>query len=193
VSFINFQEKKIVCKVVYAGPDGSGKTATLRAIYARTRGPDQAADLEPPSPGPHYDYLPLQLGEIRGFTTHFELFSVPPGAGEREVRRQILEKVDGVIFVADARPNQSAENKAALEELEALLRGHGMAIERIPFVVQLNKMDLLGEGHTQDLSLWISPKLSGAPLFPSIAANGIGVFEALKELAKKILMELRKQ
>lgn len=192
MSSIDYAQRRIVSKLVYFGPQGSGKTTAVRHVYQRTKAPDA-----PPTPprrddGPHYDYLPLKLGEIRGFTTHFELFTVPGGDDLGDARQELLADVDGVIFLADAQPHRRAANGEAMRELEAHLASHGFVLAKLPLVVQLNKMDLLGDGPPADLNLWLPPALRDVGVIPSIATDGTGVFDALKAICKGVLTELKK-
>lgn len=195
MSHVDFGQRRIDGKLAYYGPAQSGKTASLRAIHARTRAPDAPPDPPPAGEGPHYDFLPLKLGDIRGFSTHFGLYTMPAGADAAAVdlRRRLLEAVDGVVFVADARPQARAANAASMRELEQHLASYGLDLAEIPLVVQLNKVDLLVDDEAPaDLATWLPPALHDVEVVPSIAVEGEGVFDALKVVAKLVLSELKK-
>lgn len=198
MSEINFQEKVIRCKVVYYGPSGSGKTTCLRHVFDRTKGPSsEMRRHEGTDDGEgYYDYLPLSLGEIRGFATKFDLFTVPGSEGYSAARRQILEKVDGILFVADAQPSAREANAVAMRELSQHLASWRLNFDNVSFAVQCNKMDLLGDGPPPDFSAWLPRELATRPgleIVPSVATQGRGVFEALKAISKQILVALKKQ
>lgn len=191
MSRIDHGQRRIDCKVVYYGPRQSGKTTALTHIHEQlSRGTDVAEVHSPAPDGESYDRLRLSLGAIRGFGTHLELFTVPGDPHQDTVRFRILDKVDGVIFVADARVSHVADNHAAVVELERHLTLHGLALHELPFVVQVNKMDLVHQEPPAPLAMWLPPPLMHAESVPSIATEGVGVFDSLKSLSKQMLTAL---
>ncbi len=192
MSFIDFQQKHIVCKVVYYGPQGSGKTTNLDFVYARTSPPGSARPARPPSAGTTYDYLPLMLGEIRGFKTEFRLFTVAGAPDYAASRHEVLTGADGIVFVADAQRSQQELNRASAAELEQLLASHGFRLGALPRVLQLNKRDLDASIPIPELAATLPALYQDGATFEGIATMGVGVFDSLKAIAKQILTELKK-
>ncbi len=194
---IDFQTKQIQCKVVWYGIAGSGKSATLNAIYERTQSPDaQRQKLNGADPETaYYDYLPLKLGEIRGFKSTFHLFSVPGRAGYERARYDLLDNVDGIVFTADSRRAKQAENLSCFYELRHALSQRGYNIYALPFVVQCTFCDA---SDALDLASVAAPLLVGfadpsqIPVIATIPRDGVGVMDATKAVAKLVLAELRK-
>ncbi len=187
--------KRILLKVVYCGPPGSGKTANLDCIYERTRDPN-----EPPrrphatgDDGTHYDQLPIELGSIRGFATRMDLLTVPSRADYASARRDLLERTDGVIFVADSRAGCASLNQSYLHEVREHLTGHGYALEKLAYVLQVNHSDA-PQADTPavvatPLLTW-HPDPASVPVHVGCAQSGQGVFESLKSVTKLCLMAL---
>lgn len=196
MAFINHPEKAIEMKVVYCGPAGSGKTATLQHIYLRTRDPSQGA-LRPETThdGRQYDFLPFSLGEIGGYRTTLNLYTTPSAAAAAEERRHLMQRVDGVVFVADCRAGREAANLACLQELHGNVQSHGFDLARLPFVLQLNHSDAPGAASpaavATPLAAW-HPHPQSVPVHISAAPSGQGVFETLKSVSRLCLMELKK-
>jgi mutual gliding-motility protein MglA len=195
---IHHDQKIIYAKVVFYGPSASGKTASLSYVYEKTRSPEAKTlvfNESQSSPIAYYDYLPLALGEIRGYKTMFRLFTVPGAQGYAGARRELLNGVDGVVFTADARPARQAENLCYLGELRAHLAQLGFALEKIPFVIQCTFTDAPGALPASQVAaplLATFPDPSSVIVVASVPLQGVGVFEALKTIAKLVLMELRK-
>ena len=191
VAYINYAERIIDCKVVYYGPESSGKSCNLLYIYERTRSSDGGMQQVPSqsSDGVTYDYLPLSLGEIRGFQTRFHLFTVPGHASCTSARLLLLKGLDGVIFVADSQEQRMAANAESAAELSEFLKQHGYALEKLPFVVQYNKRDLPNAASRESMDEALR---LGAPIYEAIATKGVGVFDALKDISKLVLTELKK-
>ena len=193
MTLINYKERIIRAKVVYWGPAGSGKTSNLNYIWQRTNpnAPDQALF----GKEGHYEYLPLSLGEIRGFKTVFDLFTVPGGASLREARRKLLERTDGIVFVADSRRGHAAHNAQAFSELSEGLASWGFALSKLSLVVQCNRSDApdaLTPANVAAPLLGVHPHPANVPVFVGHAASGVGVFETLKAVSKLVLTELRR-
>lgn len=192
MSFINYSLREINCKIVYYGPGLCGKTSNLKHIYEQTHA---AAKGELSSLATEtertlfYDFLPLSLGEIRGFKTRFHLYTVPGQVFYDAVRKLILRGVDGVVFVADSQVTRMDANLESLDNLRNNLTEQGMALERLPFVVQYNKRDLPEVASVQELQRALD--VGAAPSFAAAAIAGEGVFETLKAIAKLVLAELK--
>ena len=137
-----------------------------------------------------FDFLPLDLGTVRGFKTRFHLYTVPGQVFYDASRKLILRGVDGVVFVADSQEERMDANLEALDNLEDNLKEHGYELAKIPYVLQLNKRDLPNVLPVETLKKDLLKK--GEPVFEAVAYNGTGVFETLKEVARQVLVELKK-
>jgi len=192
VSFINYAAREINCKLVYYGPGLCGKTANLQVIYSKvtptTRGKliSLATETERTL---FFDFLPLELGSIRGFKTRFHLYTVPGQVFYDASRKLILKGADGVVFVADSQIERLEANIESLENLEANLAEQGQKMERLPFVMQYNKRDLPNIVPIEELQSTLNPR--SVPWFEACAIKGTGVFETLKGVAKLVLNELK--
>jgi hypothetical protein len=195
VALVDYEQRVIRAKLVYWGPADAGKTANIRHVYQRTRGETQPnLDASPPKPG-CYDYLPIQLGEIRGFKVFFELFTVPGGASWSDARRSLLERADGIIFVGDSRRGRARDNASALSELFEALASWGLALGAVPFVVQCNRSDAPDAMSPAEMAaplLAVHPRPAAVPVFAACASQGAGVFDSLKAISKLVLVELKR-
>src|SRR5215216_6040795 len=193
MSFINYMAREINCKIVYYGPGLCGKTTNLQYIYERTN-PDAKGKMISLATETErtlfFDFLPLSLGEIRGFKTRFHLYTVPGQVFYDASRKLILKGVDGVVFVADSQVERMEANMESLFNLELNLKQHGYDLMKVPYVLQLNKRDLPNVIPVHELKAELSRK--DEPVFEGVANRGIGVFDTLKAVAKQVLMELRK-
>jgi signal recognition particle receptor subunit beta len=193
VSFINFAAREINCKLVYYGPGLGGKTANLQWIYDNAN-PNQKGKMISLATETDrtlfFDFLPLDLGTVRGFKTRFHLYTVPGQVFYDASRKLILKGVDGVVFVADSQEERMDANLETIENLQANLAEHGYDFHTIPYALQLNKRDLPGVLAVEALAKEL--QLKGEPVVEAVAIKGIGVFETLKEVAKQVLAELRK-
>ena len=193
MSFINYMAREINCKIVYYGPGLCGKTTNLQYIYERTN-PDAKGKMISLATETErtlfFDFLPLSLGEIRGFKTRFHLYTVPGQVYYDASRKLILKGVDGVVFVADSQEERMDANIESLYNLEENLQSQGYDLAQIPYVLQLNKRDLPNVTPTQDLVSELQRK--GEPVYEAVAMDGTGVFDTLKAVAKQVLTELRK-
>ncbi len=193
MSFINYMAREINCKLVYYGPGLCGKTTNLQYIYDRTNPEHKGKMISLATETERtlfFDFLPLSLGEIRGFKTRFHLYTVPGQVFYDASRKLILKGVDGVIFVADSQVERTEANEESLENLRTNLAEQGYALEKLPFVIQYNKRDLPNVATTEELRAMLN-KMS-VPDFDAVARTGIGVFDTLKAVAKLVLTELRK-
>ncbi|ABA87639.1 cell polarity determinant GTPase MglA [Syntrophotalea carbinolica DSM 2380] len=193
MAFINYASREINCKIVYYGPGLCGKTTNLQTIYQRTS-PDARGKMISLATETErtlfFDFLPLALGEIRGFKTRFHLYTVPGQVFYDASRKLILKGVDGVVFVADSQDERLDANIESLENLKDNLDEQGYELEKIPFVIQYNKRDLPNQTSLEELKELLNP--DEVPDFEACALTGEGVFETLKAVAKQILVELKK-
>jgi signal recognition particle receptor subunit beta len=193
MSFINYSSREINCKIVYYGPGLCGKTTNLQYIYNKTS-PETKGKLISLSTETDrtlfFDFLPLALGEIRGFKTRFHLYTVPGQVFYDASRKLILKGVDGVVFVADSQLERMDANLESLENLGVNLAEQGYDSNKVPTVIQYNKRDLPNVVSLEDLRKEIN--LRGIPEYQAIAPTGVGVFDTLKAIAKLVLTELRK-
>jgi len=193
VSFINFPAREINCKLVYYGPGLGGKTANLQWIYDKTGNQQKGKMISLATETDRtlfFDFLPLDLGTVRGFKTRFHLYTVPGQVFYEASRKLILKGADGVVFVADSQEERLDANFETLENLREHLKEHGLAFETIPYVLQLNKRDLPNAMPVDELRKQLQTK--GEPVLEAIAVQGVGIFETLKEVAKLVLAELKK-
>ena len=193
MSFINYASREINCKIVYYGPGLCGKTTNLQFVYQKTA-PDAKGKMISLATETErtlfFDFLPLALGEIRGFKTRFHLYTVPGQVFYDASRKLILKGVDGVVFVADSQEERFDANIESLDNLRVNLEEQGYELEKLPFVIQYNKQDLPNCTSLDELRELLNP--DGVPEFTACAQTGEGVFETLKEVAKLILLELKK-
>jgi len=193
MSFINYLSREINCKIVYYGPGLCGKTTNLQYIYNKTN-PDAKGKMISLATETErtlfFDFLPLALGEIRGFKTRFHLYTVPGQVFYDASRKLILKGVDGVVFVADSQIARMEANAESLENLRTNLAEQGYSLDKIPYVIQYNKRDMPGVAPVDELRLLLNP--NNVPDYEGVASTGIGVFETLKSVAKLVLTELKR-
>jgi mutual gliding-motility protein MglA len=193
MSFINYSSREINCKLVYYGPGLCGKTTNLQYIYAKTSPEAKGKMISLATETERtlfFDFLPLSLGEIRGFKTRFHLYTVPGQVFYDASRKLILKGVDGVVFVADSQIERMEANIESLENLRTNLQEQGYNLDKLPYVVQYNKRDLPSAAPIDQLRELLNP--TNVPDFEAAATTGDGVFETLKAVAKAVLTELRK-
>ena len=193
MSFINYMAREINCKLVYYGPGLCGKTTNLQYIYERTNPEHKGKMISLATETERtlfFDFLPLDLGTVRGFKTRFHLYTVPGQVFYEASRKLILKGADGVVFVADSQEERLDANFETMENLQEHLREHNLNFDTIPYVLQLNKRDLPNAMSVADLTKQLQKK--GEPVLEGVAINGQGVFETLKELARLVLSELKK-
>jgi signal recognition particle receptor subunit beta len=194
MTFINYAAKEINCKIVYYGPGLCGKTTNLQYIYNKTA-PDAKGKMISLATETDrtlfFDFLPLDLGTIRGFTTRFHLYTVPGQVFYDASRKLILKGVDGVVFVADSQEARMEANVESVRNLEQNLAEHGFELKAIPYALQFNKRDLPTAVAVDEMYRVLNFKRE--PTFEAVATVGTGVFDTLKSVAKQILIELRKR
>ncbi|HJK97158.1 MAG TPA: GTPase domain-containing protein [Polyangiaceae bacterium LLY-WYZ-14_1] len=193
MSFINYLSREINCKIVYYGPGLCGKTTNLQYIYGKTN-PDARGKMISLATETErtlfFDFLPLALGEIRGFKTRFHLYTVPGQVFYDASRKLILKGVDGVVFVADSQIARTEANIESMENLRENLAEQGYSLDKVPYVVQYNKRDMPAVASVEELRQLLNP--NGVPDFEAVAPQGTGVFETLKSVAKLVLTELKR-
>ena len=193
MSFINFAAREINCKIVYYGAGLGGKTTNLRWIFDQTVGQAGGKMISLATETDRtlfFDFLPLDLGSIRGFKTRFHLYTVPGQVFYDASRKLILRGVDGVILVADSQAERLDANLEALENLMENLKEQKHDFMRIPYVLQLNKRDLPNALPVETLKKELMRK--NEPVLEAIAYKGLGVFETLKRCGRMVLSELKK-
>ncbi len=192
MSFINYNAKEIHCKIVYYGPSLGGKTTNLQWVYHKTQGAEKSDLFSLPTDVERtlfFDFLPLEIGDIRGFRTRFHLYTVPGQVVYDASRKLILKGLDGVVFVADSQAERMEENVQSLENLQKNLEQQGYNIKEIPLAIQYNKRDLPNALALSDLRTTLNK--FNAPDFEGRANEGKGVFEALKSVSKSIITVLK--
>lgn len=196
MSLVNFTTREITCKIVYYGPGRSGKTTNLQYIYGRVPTDRRGRMVSLATQTDRtlfFDFLPLELGKISGFTTRFQLYTVPGQVYYNATRKLVLQGADGVVFVADSQARQLDENIESMQNLQANLLEQALDVRELPLVIQYNKQDLpkdliLTPGELDD-----ALNFRGAPSFPGDALRGKGVFETLKSASELVLRRLSQE
>ena len=193
MTFINYASREINCKIVYYGPGLCGKTTNLQYIYDSTAPASKGKLISLATETDRtlfFDFMPLELGTVRGFKTRFHLYTVPGQVFYDASRKLILKGVDGVVFVADSQEERMDANIEALYNLEENLKANGYELTKLPYVLQLNKRDLPNVIPADELVSELRRK--DEMVHEAIAYKGVGVFDTLKSVAKQVLTELRK-
>jgi mutual gliding-motility protein MglA len=193
MTFINYASREINCKIVYYGPGLCGKTTNLQHIFESTAPQARGKLISLATETDRtlfFDFMPLELGTVRGFKTRFHLYTVPGQVFYDASRKLILKGVDGVVFVADSQEERMDANIESLYNLEENLRTQGYDLMKLPYVLQLNKRDLPNIVPVEDLAAEL--RRNGEPVIEAVASSGAGVFDTLKAVAKQVLTELRK-
>ena len=193
MTFINYAAKEINCKIVYYGPGLGGKTTNLQYIYNRTN-PDAKGKMISLATETErtlfFDFLPLEIGEIRGFKTRFHLYTVPGQVFYDASRKLILKGVDGVVFVADSQMLRAEANIESMDNLRTNLAEQGYNLDTLPYVIQYNKRDMPNVSSIEELRQMLNTR--HVPEYSAVATTGEGVFETLKSIAKLVLTELKR-
>jgi signal recognition particle receptor subunit beta len=191
MSMINYASREINCKVVYYGSGLGGKTTNLEYVYSRVN-PDTKGKMISLATETErtlfFDFLPIDLGEIRGFRTRFHLYTVPGQVYYNASRRLILKGVDGLVFVADSQRSRLEANIEAMHNLYENMESYGYDVEAIPFVLQYNKRDLPDIMSVEELRAVLNPM--GVPDFEAVAIEGEGVFQTLSAVSKLVVKSL---
>ncbi len=194
MTFINYAAREINCKIVYYGPGLCGKTTNLQWIYDKTNPQAKGKLISLATETDRtlfFDFLPLDLGQVRGFKTRFHLYTVPGQVFYDASRKLILKGVDGVVFIADSQDARMEANGESLQNLEKNLKEQGYDLKTIPYVLQMNKRDLPTALPAEEIYRQLNIK--GEPTFEAVAMSGTGVFDTLKAVAKLVLTELKKK
>ena len=192
MSFINYSSREINCKIVYYGPGMCGKTTNLQYIYSKTNPNVKGKMISLATETERtlfFDFLPLALGQIRGFKTRFHLYTVPGQVFYDARRTLILKGVDGVVFVADSQIERMEANVESLDNLKTNLADQGYELAKLPYLMQYNKRDLPNAAPLEEMRRLLNP--GGTPEFEACATVGNGVFETLKGVAKGVLNNLK--
>lgn len=193
MTFINYVAREINCKIVYYGPGLGGKTTNLQYIYQITSPENKGKMISLATETERtlfFDFLPLDLGSIQGFRARFHLYTVPGQVFYDASRKLILKGVDGVVLVADSQEERLDASIESVSNLNQNLNEQGFDLNKIPYVLQLNKRDLPNTIPVEELKRQLLFK--GEPVFEAIATKGTGVLDTLKAIARQVLVELRK-
>jgi signal recognition particle receptor subunit beta len=193
VPLVNYVTREITCKLVYYGPGRAGKTTNLRHLHGRLPADRAGRLVSLATEGDrtlYFDFLPLDLGVVAGFTTRFQLYTVPGQSHYAATRRLVLQGADGVVFVADSRRRQLGENVASLRDLHEQFAALGVEARRVPTVVQYNKQDLPPDLVAAPSELREALNFRGAPDFAADALGGAGVFETMRAACGLVLRGL---
>lgn len=191
MAFVNYSTREINVKIVYYGPGLSGKTSNLKYLYAKAPAHAKGRLISLATETERtlfFDFLPMNLGTLRGFQVRFHLYTVPGQIFYEASRKLILKGVDGVIFVADSHPLRVDANAESFEGMLRNLRDYGLSIPPLPAVIQYNKRDLPDALPAVDLRRALGDP--GLPEFEASVSSGYGIFEPLKDLARRVLATL---
>ncbi len=193
MTFINYAAREINCKIVYYGPGLGGKTTNLQFIYDKTNPTAKGKLISLATETDRtlfFDFLPLDLGNVKGFKVRFHLYTVPGQVFYDASRKLILKGVDAIILVADSQIERMDANEESVYNLNQNLKEQGYSLSNIPYVLQLNKRDLPNVAPVEEMTRVLMQK--GEPVFEAVASKGIGVFDTLKTCAKLTLQDLRR-
>jgi len=193
MSLVNYQTREITSKIVYYGPGRSGKTTNLHTIYSQVPDDRKGKMVSLATQTDRtlfFDFLPLDLGSISGFTTRFQLYTVPGQVYYHATRKLVLQGADGVVFVADSQARQLQENIESFQDLHQNLSEQGVEPRGIPLVLQYNKQDLPPDLILTTKELSDAINFRGVPEFPADALHGPGVFETLRGISELVLKRL---
>ena len=193
MSLVNYSTREITCKIVYYGPGRSGKTTNLHYIYGQVPEDRRGTMVSLATQTDRtlfFDFLPLDLGTISGFTTKFQLYTVPGQVYYQTTRKLVLQGADGVVFVADSQARQLDENIESMQDLHANLAEGGIDTRTVPMVIQYNKQDLPKDLILDVPSLEEALNFRSVPAFAADALHGPGVFETLRSISELVLRRL---
>lgn len=191
MSMINYASREINCKIVYYGPGLCGKTTNLEYVYNKVNPETRGKMISLATENERtlfFDFLPVDLGSIRGFKTRFHLYTVPGQVYYNASRRLILKGVDGVVFVADSQAERMDANLASMQNLYENLAEYGYDPRQLPMVLQYNKRDLPSRIPADELSTQLNP--GGLEEYESVAIEGEGVFDTLRAVSKQVIKAL---
>jgi signal recognition particle receptor subunit beta len=196
VTRINYSAREVSCKIVYYGPGRSGKTTNLQYIYDRVPGDQKGSMVSLATQADRtlfFDFLPVDLGAIAGFTTRLQLYTVPGQIYYQTTRKLVLQGADGVVFVADSQGRQLEENIESLQDLHANLAEQGIDPRTVPLVLQYNKQDLPRDLVLDVAALDDALNFRSVPSLPANALQGAGVFDTLRAIAGAVLLRVNAQ
>ncbi len=192
MSLINYSSREINCKIVYYGPGLGGKTTNIQYVYDKLS-PDTKGKLVTLATEMDrtlfFDFLPLELGQVKGYKTRFHLYTVPGQVYYNASRKLILRGVDGIVFVADSSESRFEANIESIFNLHENLKEYDLSLDNIPFVMQWNKRDVSDALPVSELEEELNPERYDT--FEAVAVKGTGVFDTLKCVAKKVLRNLQ--
>jgi signal recognition particle receptor subunit beta len=191
VSTINRAAREINCKLVYYGPGMGGKTTNLQFIYDQLPDERRSRMISLATEGERtlfFDFLPVELGQVRGFRTRFHLYTVPGQVLYNESRKLILRNVDGVVFVADSQERRLDANLESLDDLEENLAAYGVELASLPYILQINKRDLPDALPMDELTAQLQRHQE--PVIQAVARQGDGVLDSLRAVSAKVLAQL---
>ncbi|OFZ54314.1 MAG: gliding-motility protein MglA [Bdellovibrionales bacterium RIFOXYC1_FULL_54_43] len=192
MSFINYANKEINCKIIYFGPGLSGKTTNIQYIYEHTQADSRGKLVTLSTENERtlfFDFLPLSVGEVHGYKTRFHLYSIPGQTFYETSRQFILKGVDGIVFVVDSQLERMEADIESFESLEKGLERQGYDLGKLPLVFQYNKRDLQGVAPIQELEATFNPMRR--PYFEAVANRGQGVMETLQAISQRVIQELK--
>ncbi len=193
MSAINYASKEIYFKIVYYGPGMGGKTSNLQYIH-KTIPRDNKGNLVSLATDTDrtlfFDFLPLDAVKIQGFTTKFQLYTVPGQVHYNATRKLVLRGVDGVVFVADSQWDKMKENIESFRNLQENLQDYNYNLDDMPYVLQYNKRDLEGIAPVEYMDFLLNRRQQRVPSFTSVATEGQGVFDTLNKVSKLVLHKL---
>jgi mutual gliding-motility protein MglA len=191
MSMINYASREINCKIVYYGPGLCGKTTNLEYVYQKVSPEARGKMISLATENERtlfFDFLPVDLGTIRGFKTRFHLYTVPGQVYYNASRRLILKGVDGIVFVADSQPDRMDANLASMQNLYENLSDYGYDPLLLPLVLQYNKRDVPGRLPLEEMRAQLNP--GGVEEYEAVATEGEGVFHTLRGVSKRIIQAL---
>ena len=193
MAFINYASQEVNCKIVYCGPGMSGKTTNILQIYRSLR-PEFRGKLvslrTEKERTLYFDFLPVELGQIRGFRVRLHVYSVPGQVFHAATRKLVFRGVDGLVFVADSRIDRLDANLESLRDLEENLAAYQLDVRDLPFVLQLNKRDLAEVNDVDSLTELL--RVGSEPVYQAIALENEGVRDTLKDVTRQIMFRLER-
>ncbi len=192
MSFIRYATKEVNCKIVYFGPGLSGKTTNVQYIYEHTQNEQRGKLVTLSTENERtlfFDFLPLAVGDVKGYKTRFHLYTLPGQIFYETSREFILKGIDGAVFVADSQSERMEANIESYETLEKSLDRQGYDVHKLPLVFQYNKRDLPGVVSIDELEGTFNPMKR--PFFEAVASRGLGVMETLQAISQSVIRELR--
>jgi len=193
VALFNYATRELSAKIVYYGPGLSGKTTNIEMIHKMLRPEQKGRLISLPTETDRtlfFDFLPIDLGQIKGFKVRFHLYTVPGQVFYNATRRLVLQGVDGVVFVADSQREMANSNMESLKNLMDNLSSYGKKLEELPFVLQYNKRDLKNVATSKELDEALN--FLRVPTFEAVAPTGKGVTETLVAISRIVFSHLRK-